>query len=236
MERNYYQILGITQDAPEKEIKRAYHKLARELHPDKSSTSKNSKQLEEEFALVSKAYNTLKDREKRTEYDKRLKTNTHARISIPKKEPERKSTEVLTDPASCLKIAQKAYNRGLQYYKMGEYSRAIDFFEAAIRTYDKEPSFYAKLALTLFNSRRGFTKAVESCRKAIELDPYNVDYKLVLAEIYESAGSYSLAKKTYEDVLKWDSNNEKAMQKIDELDKSKFKGSFINKLISKLRK
>lgn len=63
--KDYYQILGITKDAPQDEIKRAYRKLARKYHPDVSSES----DAEEHFKEVGEAYEVLKNPEKRTAYD-----------------------------------------------------------------------------------------------------------------------------------------------------------------------
>jgi curved DNA-binding protein len=61
-----YQVLGVARDADEKEIKKAYRKLARELHPDHTE---GDKRAEERFKKVSAAYAVLSDREKRKLYD-----------------------------------------------------------------------------------------------------------------------------------------------------------------------
>jgi len=63
--KDFYQTLGIERDATLDDIKKAYRKLAHKYHPDVSSDAKG----EEKFKEVAQAYATLKNPEKRKEYD-----------------------------------------------------------------------------------------------------------------------------------------------------------------------
>ncbi len=63
--KDYYQILGLTREATQDDIKRAYRKLARKYHPDVSKES----DAEARFKEVGEAYEVLKDPEKRAAYD-----------------------------------------------------------------------------------------------------------------------------------------------------------------------
>lgn len=65
-EKDYYSELGVTKNATAAEIKKAYRKLARDLHPDKNP---GNKQAEEKFKAVSEAYDVLSDDAHRKEYD-----------------------------------------------------------------------------------------------------------------------------------------------------------------------
>ena len=65
--RDYYDVLGVKRDASEKDIRQAYRKLARKLHPD---VNPDDKAAETRFKEVSEAYEVLSDKEKRAKYDR----------------------------------------------------------------------------------------------------------------------------------------------------------------------
>lgn len=64
---DYYKILGIPRTADKSAIRKAYHKLSRKWHPDK--TKQDKKVAEENFKKISEAYSTLSDPEKKKMYD-----------------------------------------------------------------------------------------------------------------------------------------------------------------------
>ena len=65
---NYYEVLNISQEATDEDIKRAYHKLARINHPDKNGKK-------EDFQKIQEAYQVLSDEEHRRNYNIWLRTN-----------------------------------------------------------------------------------------------------------------------------------------------------------------
>ncbi|KRT79917.1 Chaperone [Oryctes borbonicus] len=66
--RNFYEVLNITEDASEKDIKKAYHKLSLFVHPDRVDESKKAVSTEK-FKVLGKVYSVLQDSEKRRIYD-----------------------------------------------------------------------------------------------------------------------------------------------------------------------
>lgn len=65
MEKDFYKILGVSKNATDQEIKSAYRKLALQYHPDRNKT----KEAEDKFKEVTKAYEVLSDSQKRQTYD-----------------------------------------------------------------------------------------------------------------------------------------------------------------------
>ncbi len=67
-EKNYYDILGVKKDASDADIKKKYRKLVRQYHPDVS----DDPDADNKIAEINNAYETIRDKEKRAEYDAML--------------------------------------------------------------------------------------------------------------------------------------------------------------------
>ncbi|KAL3943809.1 MAG: hypothetical protein SGBAC_002138, partial [Bacillariaceae sp.] len=71
-----YEVLGLSQDATEADIKKSYRKLALKHHPDKQTTEEGRKNAHAKFAKISNAYELLSDAKKKQEYDYQRKYGT----------------------------------------------------------------------------------------------------------------------------------------------------------------
>ena len=67
MNKNPYEVLGVARDASDADIKKAYHKLVMQYHPDRNPGNKDA---EEKFKEVNNAFDILKDPQKRAAYDR----------------------------------------------------------------------------------------------------------------------------------------------------------------------
>lgn len=78
IDKDFYAILGVSKDASDEEIKKAYRKLARTYHPDKNP---GDEAAEQKFKDVSEAYTVLSDKEQREQYDAIRAMGSGARFS-----------------------------------------------------------------------------------------------------------------------------------------------------------
>jgi DnaJ-class molecular chaperone len=78
--QNFYEILGVPQNATEHDIKKAYRKLALVYHPDKNR-GKSQENMSRKFREISEAYEILSDRDKRERYDAQLRDSGHSGFS-----------------------------------------------------------------------------------------------------------------------------------------------------------
>ena len=90
---NWYQILGVSFEASEDEIKASYRKLAKQYHPD---AHPGDQECERHFKEISEAYSILSDSKKRKEYDQKFNqfnqnkstcTRETGNSHMPKREP-----------------------------------------------------------------------------------------------------------------------------------------------------
>lgn len=66
LSKDFYKVLGVSKDADQAAIKKAYRKLARKYHPDQNP---GDKKAEERFKEIGEAYGVLSDPKQRSQYD-----------------------------------------------------------------------------------------------------------------------------------------------------------------------
>lgn len=124
---NYYEVLGVSENADVSEIKKKYRKLAMKYHPDRNSGDENATK---KFREVTEAYEILWDEKKREEYDCRRKNIQSQRKNKNKKRNVKN------------KFPQNDFTFGRDFFKSAREMRGM--FENSFRM-DKKQEEKAKL-------------------------------------------------------------------------------------------
>lgn len=196
---NAADLLQVTEKSSPEEIKRNYYRLAKEYHPDRAFNSKD-RDLKEKltyiFDAIAKAYDELKDEDRRSEFFRR--------IVRPKEEESRAD------------LAEQ-FRRGFEEFKKGNYWGAADIFRWITRLNPKSVKAWHYLSLSLSNIPNRLKDAEASLLEAIKLDPFRAEHYSSLGNIYLKAGLKKRAKRQFEKALKIDSAHEEAIKGLEQI-------------------
>jgi tetratricopeptide (TPR) repeat protein len=205
---NYYQILGVSKNASEDEIKKAYFQLAQKFHPDRFDRTvppQQKAQIEDIFDKITKAYRTLTSKPQRQEYDIRG-------ASSP--------------PDTGKDIAKKAdtkFRQAKTLYTMGRYEDAVILLEEAVRLNKNKGDYFLLLAMTEVKIPSFRKKAEEHFLKATELEPWNPEAYVGLGLLYKQEGMLTKATRLLQKALEVDSSHEVARRELEALGKDEKK-------------
>lgn len=195
------ELLEVEGKADSETIKRNYYRLAKEFHPDRyfSSTDPSVKiKLTTIFDALTKAYNVLKDEQKRDEY--------FASLLAPKQKGD--------TPDSGSQAADQ-FREGVADFKKGDFWGAIDKFKWATKMAPKNANYWSYLSLAYSKVPGRVKEAEEALLAAMKLDPYNAELHSNLGLVYMKAGLKKRANAAFQKALKIDPKNEKAKKGLD---------------------
>ena len=163
---NHYQLLGVTADSSQKDIKYSFYCLARKFHPDRHMSRPDwVGPLQHLMAALPKAYVVLRDDHKRNNYGKQL-----ALASI-----RSEAEESIDDSVKLAVNCQRDAN----------IPGAIFWLRKCIILAPKDAKHRMSLGVILATMPLHRREAVEQLNKAVELDAWNADAYLQLGEVYE---------------------------------------------------
>jgi curved DNA-binding protein CbpA len=167
---DFYAVLGVEDTASPDDIRKAYLKLAKKLHPDRFPNDAEKKAAaQQEFGKVTRAHEVLGDPRQREEYD-----------ALRGLQARRAALDEAVGGGTMSASSAAAAERSGSMEKPQFESKAEWAAKHGIRA--KE-----------FMQRKKFQEAETACKEAIRLDPAKTTYRIQLAEIYVARGWKTLA-------------------------------------------
>ena len=178
MKENYYSVLGVGRGASEVEIRKRFHELAREHHPDRFREAEKA-EAEAKFQIITEAFNTLSRPESRRQHDQELKKGT--------------SSDTATDD----RLSRAYVQRGVAAYREGRWGKAQEAFEEATKIAADDAQAWHYLAMVCFRDPRRRRRALEAAREACRLEPMNATYCKLAGAIFDREGLTVEARDSY---------------------------------------
>jgi DnaJ-class molecular chaperone len=183
---DYYELLGVSRDASEMDIRERFRTLAREAHPDRAPKERRG-EAEAKFQELAEAVNVLTHAERRKTYDFELSMLTAA------------SAGHQGDDA----VAQNYVAQGIVAYKEQKYADAAGNFQLA--THRNPKDFRAQHYLGLASARAGDLRtAVKALEAAMAIEPQNARLLKDAGTIFRQAGLLTKAEKAFQEAMRWD--------------------------------
>ena len=170
-----YSILGISRDASDEEVKKAYRKLSRKYHPDANIDNPNKEQAEEKFKQVQQAYEQImKEREQGIDYGNYGSNNFGGFGGF-----SGQADSGYQDEESMRR--QAAAN----YIQSGHYREAMNVLQSLSQRNGQWYYLSSMANMGLGNN----VNALNDIKQAIRLEPDNVQYQMVLQQM-EGGGNW----------------------------------------------
>jgi hypothetical protein len=194
---DYYGLLQVGPEADKKELKRAYFRISKELHPDRyyqRKTGAFGAWVEQVFEIAARAYEVLGDPGERARYDE-----------------ERAGARRTESPAT---TAARLYDQAVAAEARGQADEALGLFAQALRA-DPQPRFYRRAAACALAARR-WPVAEEYAKKAAELGPTDPSASRLLAAAYRGQGKLRDAEETLVYALCLPIDNDRLVAELEE--------------------
>ena len=208
MEKDYYSILGLPQNATSRQVRSRFLELARERHPDRFQGADKA-EAETEFQQITQAFNLLSDPDRRREID--------AALARPSQSTGRDAGQ-----------AAKVYlQRGIKAYKQRDSVTATENFDRATQEDPSNARAWHHLALASLQERRWLSRARRAIEKACTLDPMNSIYLKLAGEIFAQSGMVARAEHYFTEALNWGDEDPEVEAELKKLRRGRTKGGLF---------
>lgn len=226
----HYSVLGVGSRAEASEIKRVYYALAKRFHPDRFrqvATSDELQKVESSFARVAQAYEVLKDSKARASYDLKIGPQFGAsappppsgKPDVPEPAPVEKPAGEKRNENDTAFRAEEKFQQGLTAFQQNNLVLATKYFAEAALLVPKQARYRAFYGRALTRDKQRRRQAEAELQAAVQLDPQNPSYHVMLAELYSELGLRRRAEGELERALSLSPQNAAARKLLDELHK-----------------
>lgn len=187
-EKNYFDLLGVTDATPQAKIKQVYFKFARRFHPDARPdlfVGEVRDRVEDLFTKISEAYNVIGDNDSRIEYVKSIKSK------ISKEDMEKASRAI---------EAEMEFQKAEIMLKKGAWRPALELLDRSVQLQPDEPEYkmYQVWARYKINGISDAANARRQIEKIAEQRPKSADAWFYLGQLARDDGRLDDAEKHYE--------------------------------------
>ena len=210
-----YKVLSVEPEASPDEIQAAYHRMAKQYHPDRFQSREFSEEtrgkIDQVFTLINQAYITLKDPVFRADYDKKRKVS-ESKVEVGLKARAAKKSE---DE----KTAEALYCDGRALLLKGDAAKAVERLKGSVWLDPEKAVYHHYLGLAESEIPRLRKSAERHFMKAIELNNTTTASRLELAKLYLKVQLWRKAEQQLNDLMHWDPENLEAQRLLAEMKK-----------------
>jgi tetratricopeptide (TPR) repeat protein len=225
---NAYELLRVEPSTPADAVQARYEELATLVHPANEKAyglAGLQPMLEMLFDRATEAYLTLSDPERQRRYNEshaiELGVSAGAGETGERREAEKRE------------LARRHYEEALALASHGDFHFAVELFELAIKA-DRKVEYLLALARVQAKNPLWASRAIETCRAAMELDPQNTEGRFQLGQLYEAAGDPARARAQYSAAARENTPHPQAAAKLKELDGAAAENRPVMNLFSRL--
>ncbi len=200
MGTNYYAILGVPHNATARQVRQRFLALARERHPDKFQGDEKQA-AEAEFQLVTEAFNTLNDAERRRQHDHEL------------------AQPVGASESDAEQVSRVYIQRAREEEKKGNPRQATKYLDRAVKEDEQSHRAWYELARVLFDNRRTLPRARQAAARACELQPIDPTYLKLAGDLFAESGMRDEAESYYQKALDWGGQDAAIEERLKSLER-----------------
>jgi tetratricopeptide (TPR) repeat protein len=210
---DHFKLLGVSMDASDNDIRKAYFSLARQLHPDRLASldiEDDQRQAQRLFAQVNTAFATLSDPKKRADYADIQRRGGEQAVKAEQARAEAAMQRALE--------AEEAFTRGETALARNQIPEAVQEFQKAISLDGDAGDYHAMLAWAQFCGATDKSSVANVARrgmeKGIEKSPQSVTPRFLLGRVERMLGRDQEALRHFREVLQLEPRHSEAQGEV----------------------